>query len=56
MQPTTAEEQKLHSQIKTKTEVIKSKYEQFEVLDDESENITVKMPEDDDDNSFAIVQ
>ena len=27
VQPTTAEEQKLHSQIKTKTEDIKSKYE-----------------------------
>ena len=26
------------------------------MLDDENENITIKMPEEDDDNSFAIIQ
>ena len=28
----------------------------FEVLDDGNENITIKVPEEDDDNSFTIIQ
>ena len=52
VKPTNEEEQELHKKIKTKTDDIKTQYEQFEVLDDGNDNIEVKM---DDDDSFAII-
>ena len=55
VQAISQEEEKLHEKIKSKTNDIKNKYEEFEVLNDDNENITVKMPKDVDDNSFAII-